>query len=233
MKLQTVPRQSAVDAVVEQLRESIEQGRSLPGDRLPTELELVEQLGVSRTVLREAITRLETIGLLTVQRGRGMFIGDRQTLANCVQLVRSAVAFTPRDLLQFTEFRRAMESYAARRACKLATAEQLVELAAACEAIDLPDQDDEQCMQADLRFHLKVLEITGNELMRNVLEVVQEFSLAAMVQTTPRPRDRQESRERHGRILEAIRRRRPDAAEAAMQAHFDRTVERLRQCQPK
>lgn len=233
MKLQTVPRQSAVDAVVEQLRESIEQGRLLPGDRMPTELELVEQLGVSRTVLREAIGRLETIGLLSVQRGRGMFIGDRQTLSNCVQLVRSAMAFSPRDLLQFTEFRRAMECYAARRAAEIATPDQLAELSAACDAIDLPDQDDVACMQADLRFHLTILEITGNELMRNVLEVVQEFTLAAMVQTTPRPRDRAESRQRHGRILDAIRRRKPEAAEAAMHAHFDHTVERLRQCEPK
>lgn len=233
MKLQTVPRQSAVDAVVDQLRESIEQGRLLPGDRLPTELELVEQLGVSRTVLREAITRLETIGLLTVQRGRGMFIGDRQTLSNCVQLVRSAMAFSPRDLLQFTEFRRAMECYAARRAAEIASPEQLAELTAACDSIDLPNQDDFACMQADLRFHLTILESTGNELMRNVLEVVQEFTLAAMVQTTPRPRDREESRQRHGRILDAIRRRKPEAAEAAMNAHFDRTVERLRQCEQK
>ena len=75
-------------------------------------------MGVSRTVLREAISRLEAIGLLTVRRGRGMFIGDRHSLANCVRLVRSAMAITPGDLVQFTEFRRAVECYAAQRAAQ-------------------------------------------------------------------------------------------------------------------
>lgn len=228
VKLRPVPRKSTVDSVVEQLQGLIEQGRTLPGDRLPTELELVEQLGVSRTVLREAISRLETVGLLTVRRGRGMFIGDRGSLTNCVKLVRTALAITPKDLLEFTEFRRAVECYSARRAAELANPAELAELRALCDGVDADGQTDAECMQADLRFHLKIIELTGNNLMQSVLEVVQEFSLAAMIETTPRPRDHEESRQRHRQILDAIASGDPDAAEAAMEAHFNRTMSRLK-----
>lgn len=232
VRLRPVPRKSTVDSVVEQLRGMIEQGRSTPGERLPTELELVEQLGVSRTVLREAISRLETVGLLTVRRGLGMFVGDQGSLSNCVKLVRTALAFTPKDLLEFTEFRRAVECYAARRAALLANQADLAELQSLCEAIDADGQGDADAMQADLRFHLKIIELTGNQLMRGVLEIVQEFSLAAMIETTPRPRDRQESRHRHGAILAAIASGDPDKAEAAMQSHFETTMARLKLVKP-
>jgi DNA-binding FadR family transcriptional regulator len=66
--------------------------------------------------------------------------------------------------------------------------------------------------------------ITGNELMCSVLEVVQEFVLAAMLKTTPLPRDREQSHRRHLGIVRAIRSSDPDAAEKAMQSHMERTL---------
>src|SRR5262249_41636596 len=83
---------------------------------------------------------------------------------------------------------------------------------------------DEAAMQADFQFHRRLMAITGNELMRNVLEVIQEFVFASMLRTTPKPRDRAASRQRHRRIVEAVRRRDPDAAQKAMLAHMQHTL---------
>lgn len=227
MKLKAIRRSSLVNDVVERLREIIERGELLAGDRLPSESELVEQLGVSRTALREAVGRLETIGVLKVERGRGMFVGDRSSLTSCAKLVRSAMAVSPKELLKYLEFRSAIEYYAVRHVAQSATRVQSDELAELCDQIDRQEHDDVEAIHRDLRFHLRLVELTGNELMRNVMEVIQEFAVASMVQTTPRPRDRRESRQRHLAIVKAIQSRDPAAAEAAMRKHMARTRARL------
>ena len=114
-------RTSLVAEVVTLLREVIEKQGLAPGDRLPTEAELVASLEVSRPVLREAVSQLETLGLVRVRRGLGMFVGDRDSLAGCLKLVRTALAVTPRDLTQLTDLRSALERHGARRAAERAT----------------------------------------------------------------------------------------------------------------
>jgi len=227
LKIKPVRRQSLVDTVVQRIREVIEQGHLQAGDRLPTEAELSQQLGVSRTVVREAVSQLESLGLLSVQRGRGMFVGDGSSLVSCVKMLRGALALSPKELVQFTEFRKAIECYAARRAAERATSEDLAELDALCDEMDRPGHGDLEAMQLDFQFHRRLMALTGNQLMCNVLEVVQEFVLAAMVQTTPKPRDREQSHRRHQGIVQAIRAGDPDAAEKVMQAHMEHTIRML------
>jgi GntR family transcriptional repressor for pyruvate dehydrogenase complex len=227
LKIRPVARQSLVDTVVERIREVIEQGHLRAGDRLPTEAELGEQLGVSRTVVREAVSQLESLGLLSVQRGRGMFVGSGNSLAGCMKMLRTALALSSKELVQFTEFRKAIECYAARRAAELATPEDLAELDALCDEMDREGHSDLEAMQLDFQFHRRLMAITGNELMCSVLEVVQEFVLAAMMRTTPQPRDREHSHRRHLGIVRAIRAGDPDAAEKVMQAHMEHTVRML------
>jgi GntR family transcriptional repressor for pyruvate dehydrogenase complex len=224
LKVKPVKRDSLVDTVVARIREVIEQGRLRAGDRLPTEAELGEQLGVSRTVVREAVSQLESLGLLSVRRGRGMFVGDGSGLSRCVKVLRTALALSPRELVQFTEFRKAIECHAARRAAELATAQDLADLQALCDDMDRPGREYLEAMRLDFQFHRRLMAITGNELMCSVLEVIQEFVLAAMVQTTPNPRDRANSHRRHLAILRAVRSGDPDAAEGAMRAHMEHTV---------
>jgi len=77
---------SRVDQVATQLREFVEAGQIAPGARLPSEAEMSAQLCISRNVLREAIKRLESIGLLSVRRGLGTFVGDRGTLSATAKL---------------------------------------------------------------------------------------------------------------------------------------------------
>ena len=220
-------RTSLVAEVVTLLREAIEKRGLEPGDRLPTEAELVDSLEVSRPVLREAISQLETLGLVRVRRGRGMFVGDRDTLAGCLKLVRSAIAVTPRDLTQLTELRGALESHGARRAAERADRADVAELEELCDAMDRADLPYEEAIGLDFAFHRRLIEVGGNDLIVNVMSVLQEFIVEAMLQTTPRPRDRAVSRRLHRAIVDAVRRGDPDAAERAMGEHMTVTRERL------
>jgi GntR family transcriptional repressor for pyruvate dehydrogenase complex len=225
--METLRRSSLVAEVVTLLRDVIESRGLAPGDRLPTEAELVASLEVSRPVLREAVSQLETLGLIRVRRGLGMFVGDRDSLAGCLKLVRSAMAITPRDLTQFADLRSALEHHGARRAAELATGDEVAELQALCDAMDRRDLPYDEAIRIDFAFHRRLVEITGNELMVNVMSVLQEFIVEAMLQTTPQPRDRSVSRRLHRAIVEAVRRGDPDAAERAMREHMEVTRARL------
>lgn len=220
MKLQPIPRRSLVDQVADRLRHLIDQGGLGSGDRLPGEMELVEQLKVSRPVLREAISRLESVGLITVRRGQGMYVGDRGSIRSCVQLIRSSMTIAPKDVSHFTELRTAIEVRAARRAAELRTPEDVAELEALSEQMDGEDQDYLDAIRLDFQFHRKIVDIVGNDVMSNVMEVIHDFVMAGMVHTTPNPRNRARSRKLHGTILDAIRTGDADAAEAAMKFHM-------------
>ncbi len=223
----SIRRGSLVSEVVTLLRDVIETKGLDPGDRLPTEAELVKSLEVSRPVLREAISQLESLGLVRVRRGLGMFVGDRDSLAGCLKLARTAMVVTPRDLTQFADLRSALEHHGARRAAERATETDVAELEALCDEMDRPDLPYEEAIGVDFAFHRKLIEITGNELMLNVISVLQQFIGEAMPQTMPRPRDRSVSRRLHRAILEAVRNGDADAAEGAMREHMEVTRARL------
>ena len=224
---ESLRRSSLVAEVVTLLREVIEKKGLEPGDRLPTEADLVASLEVSRPVLREAISQLETLGLVQVRRGLGMFVGDRDSLASCLKLVRTAMAVTPRDLIQLADLRTALEIHASRQAAERATAADVAELQVLCDAMDRADLPYEEAIGLDFAFHRRLIAASGNELTLNVMSVLQEFIVEGMLQTTPRPRDRTVSRRLHRAILEAVRGGDSDAAEAAMRKHMEVTRRRL------
>lgn len=228
-RIKPVRKQSLVDTVVERIRAVITSGDYGPGSRLPTETELIKQLEVSRTVLREAIGRLEAMGLVTVRGSRGMFVGDTGSLLSCVKLVRSALTITPAELIKFTVFRRAIECEAVRFAAEKASAADIAELEELTEEIGRPELDHLEAFHIDLRFHRKLLELTGNELMLNVMEVVREFVLATIVEGAPPRRNPAITQRGHTAIVEAIRARDADAAELAMRTHMDDVLESLRE----
>jgi GntR family transcriptional repressor for pyruvate dehydrogenase complex len=220
-------RESLVDHVVGKLRQLIQNHSFAPGTRLPSELELVAELKVSRTVLREAVRQLGAVGLIEVRHGQGMFVGDGTVVSGGVELVRSSLALAPRDLTQFLDLRAALECYAVRRAAERAGPEATAELEAFCRQMDQPGLPYGQTIELDFAFHRKLFEVAGNPLMLGVLGVLQELIVAGMLQTTPNPRDRSVSQDLHYAIVDAVRNHDVAGAEAAMREHMRITGERL------
>ncbi|MBP7935459.1 MAG: FadR family transcriptional regulator [Phycisphaerae bacterium] len=217
-----------VSAVAGRLRSLIVEGGYSAGDRLPSELELMKRWQVSRPVLREAVNRLAAVGLLTVRHGSGTFVAQREWLSSCVKLVGSSMAIGPRELMQFVEFRRVLEGYAARKAAMVAEPEQVTALGQALEeALGVVARRSPQAMEADFRFHCMLVEIGGNPLMRNLLELLHEFSMAGMRRTQPAAMSDPQGAEIHRAIVRAIRDRSPGAAERAVHAHMDLLITRL------
>ena len=189
MQIEAIARQTTADLVVERIAQVIRERKLSAGERLPGEHELVEQLRVSRPVLREALARLQSMGLIDIQRGRGTFVGSATSLANCVRLLRSAVTISPQELRSYAELRSAIEVQAVRQAAERATDADIAELAAFVRRLDDDDLPYPEALELDFQFHRKVLEVAGNPLMQNLMEVIYEFVLTQMARTTPSPRD--------------------------------------------
>ena len=195
---------------------------------MPGELELVEQLQVSRPVLREALARLQGLGLIEIQRGNGTFVASRDRLANCVQLLRTAVTLAPRELLSYAELRAAVEVQAVRQAAERATSEDVAALKRMLKELNSVDRPYEELLEIDFRFHRRILQAAGNELMQNLMEVIYEFVVTQMAKITPSPRENKLGRRLHREIVAAIADHDPDAAERAMREHMEVVLLRLK-----
>jgi GntR family transcriptional repressor for pyruvate dehydrogenase complex len=228
MQIGAIERQTTADLVVERIAHVIKEQNLSAGERLPGEHELVEQLKVSRPVLREALARLQSMGLVDIQRGRGTFVGNRTSLANCVRLLRSAVTISPQELRSYAELRTAIEVQAARQAAELATEDDVAELAAILKQLDDQNLPYAEALELDFRFHRRLIDIAGNPLMQNMIEVIYEFVLTQMVRTTPSPRENKLGRRLHREIVAAIADHDADSAERVMREHMEVVLSRLK-----
>ena len=155
-----VPAERLSDRLAALLASRIESGELKPNDRLPTEQELAERHGVSRTVVREAVSRLKSMGMLISRQGSGVFVAP--------QAAARPLAFDPAVLhsleavVQVVEVRRALEGEVAALAARRATPEQLVAIQQALQAIDDAVARGGDGVDEDLLFHRCVATATGN-----------------------------------------------------------------------
>jgi len=213
------------ELVVERLRRAIHIGTYMPGDRLPPERSLAEQLGVSRTTVREAIRVLEGQGYVEIRRGAagGVILLDRgQTEERLGPIIRERLP----ELEEIVDFRIAVECRAARLAAIRRTDEDLAKLAAALETME-HGLEGATFRAADSAFHLGIAEAARNSWMRRAIE---DARIAMLL-----PYDKvaehvfRTAQIQHREILDAIRRRDPIAAERATEAHIEITRRDLRQ----
>ncbi|WP_329280873.1 FadR/GntR family transcriptional regulator [Streptomyces sp. NBC_00691] len=164
MALRATGRTSLVDSVVDQLRTQLADGEWAVGDRVPTEHELAQQLGVGRNTVREAVRVLVHAGLLESRQGNGTFVRSTADPAAVLRGVRHAGAA---DVL---ELRVALEAEAARLAAARRDTHDLLRLRAALTTLR---EEGDRNADADLAFHLAVVGATHNTAF---VEVYRFFS---------------------------------------------------------
>jgi GntR family transcriptional regulator, transcriptional repressor for pyruvate dehydrogenase complex len=209
--------------VVGLIRARILSGELTPGSRLPSEPRLVEELGVSRTVVREAVSRLQAEGLVETQHGRGSFV-----LAVPEPTPLGATDGSPSEVL---ELRLGLESEAAALAAVRAGATDRAAIGAALDA--LTDADLRDLVEADFRFHRAVAVAGGNRLIVDVLDSLGPrmglLLRAGSGQSRTDPEHVSRVDAEHRAIAEAVLARDPETARAAMRVHLATTRRRLGQ----
>lgn len=223
-----VERPRLSDAVYGQLLEEIMAGRFSAGERLPPETRLAQRFAVSRPVVREALQRLQTDGVVISRQGSGTYV-QRSPSQRVAELTQH---YTLHDVLQSLELRMAIEELSARLAARHRSEEQMRAIEEAARALAGTMQQESQAKEADYAFHRAIAVASGNPLLVETLDQLSERVKGAMYVTLSLTRQASEQRrarvlDEHDRIVHAIRIGDPESAAIAMRYHLDQVRNRL------
>jgi DNA-binding FadR family transcriptional regulator len=220
----------ASSEVVRQIKEAILDGRLKPGDRLSSERELTDQLGVSRVTVRDALRTLETSGLIDVRVGArgGAFVRvpapDRvgEGLAN--MLMMSSI-----EPVEVTEARMIFELGTIPLVCQRATDDDIAALSEICERSDLALRAGELDVALSAEFHARLAQSTHNTAIGLVIDSFLDPLMSSLAQARAiDPRMGDYGIAEHWELVHAIRDRDVGTARSVMLRHLSRTAARLR-----
>lgn len=217
--------------VAEKLREMIRRRKLKPGDRIPTEAELGQTYGVSRTVIREAIISLRSEGLLVARQGIGVFIAAPS--AARFEVDWNAIRTLPKTIMVM-ELRLAVEVEAAGLCALRRTKSEAVDIRRRMEKVDAEQQDPRTAnILYDYQFHLAIAKASRNphihELLKYMAPVVMpRVKLAAIVDDSSKDAYYRMIHAEHAAIVAAIEAKDDVAARKHMRAHIAAAIERLR-----
>ncbi|MCG8403468.1 MAG: FadR family transcriptional regulator [Firmicutes bacterium] len=214
--------------VVEYIRKLIEEGKLKPGDRLPTEREMAEKFGVSRTVIRDAVKTLTGLGVLEVKHGIGIFaaVPDSQSIAR--QL--SGLLFYREDTINnLFEVRMLLETEAAGWAAERRNREDLELLFENARSHkSIAESGDVKTMgELDRSFHILVANATGNPVIIRLMKNLLDLFMVSNQQTLTITGRALQSVEEHRQICAAIKKKDVAKARLAMTKHLTSVVESL------
>ncbi len=211
------------DQIVSQILKLIKEGRLKPGDSLPSERTMAGDFGVSRPPLREALKTLEAMGFLEIRQRHGVRVKSL-TGPDFYNPLAAALDNDESMVLQLIEIRKIFEAWAAETAARVATDEELEELGNIYREIERDYENDALGVDADVRLHLAIYRATHNTVLSHLAFTLLE--LLRQAQTVTRElmlRDKANKAEllrQHEAIVEAVRRRNPRKARAAVLAHL-------------
>jgi GntR family transcriptional repressor for pyruvate dehydrogenase complex len=225
-----------VHELVDSLSESIRNCVIRPGEKLPTESEIMAAHGVSRTVVREAISSLQAAGMVQTRHGIGTFARVART--GLEFRLDPATTVTVRDILAMLELRISLETEAAALAAARRTEQQLSQMRSALALFKKSLESGSDTADADFEFHLQVAYATEN---RYFADVMSHLGIATIPSSRGPAVDTAAGEIRvaylrlvdqaHETIYDAILRRDPEGARAAMRAHLTHSRDRLRRAQ--
>jgi len=205
------------------------------GSQLPSEQAMAEAFGVSRTVIREAISRLKSEGLIQTRQGRGAFVrADRLDVPFRIDLDSEDVAGS---LLHIIELRQGLDAEIAYLAAQRRKRDQMATIRKALSDIDRASRAGQDAVAEDLAFHLSIARATGNPLFPELLRFLSRFLYAA-VRVTRANEDRrteffEQVRVEHAAIADAVNRQDPEAAATAAKTHMLNAALRLKSADPE
>jgi GntR family transcriptional repressor for pyruvate dehydrogenase complex len=209
----------ASDEVLAVLIDALRGGLYEPGDPLPPERDLALRLGISRSVLREAIEVLRQAGIVTVRRGSGggAFVVSTEKIAEVSAEIRGDTRASLQSLL---EVRRPLECYAAALASERATEDDLTELQRLVAMLTEVDERPGEFWEVDIRFHFLVAEASKNQSLPEFLREVFTRLDAIRDQFPFAYVPHGEAIANQADTLAALRSRNPNRAVRAMDAHL-------------
>ena len=201
-------------------------GHVKPGERLPPERKLAEALGVGRGVVREALKSLTLLGLVEVRQGDGTYV-KRAESELLPQAIEWGLLLGPHRVLDLVEARRHLEVIVAGLAAERRDDAALGDLHRLLDEMRSAQGDAARFVAADVAFHLRIAEATGNDTFYQIMLSIRSLLQAWISRVMHAASDYRPSFDDHIPILEAIEGRRVATARKAMERHMERATARL------
>jgi DNA-binding FadR family transcriptional regulator len=226
-----LPRRRLSDEAAERILTWLRAGAVEPGGLLPSERELCARFGVGRTTVREALQRLDQMGLVAVsQGGRARVIQPTAEglIAQISGSARHLLAGSPASLAALKETRLLLETAVVRLAAERATEDGIARLMARHRTLETCVEETggplrmDRFLAADMAFHVELAVCTGNEVLVAVTRAACAFLAEFHIDLVRLPGAERLTLAEHGEILAAVAGHDGDAAEAAMRAHLTR-----------
>ena len=222
----TIATTSRSDLVEQQLREHIVTNHLVPGHKLPSESELSNGLGVSRTAIREGLKSLEAVGAITTHQGKGSFVRQFDSAAIADNLAIS-LSFDQPSLREILEIRKMLETAFLSQAASLLGEDDLAALDELADRMRLRLKKPTTFLQEDMEFHRVLFRKLNNRILLNILEVfwklfgrIEEGSQHTVDQLT-------DAVNQHQAITNALRKKQVSRAERLLEAHFRDAEQRI------
>jgi GntR family transcriptional repressor for pyruvate dehydrogenase complex len=191
-----------------------------PGDKLPSERELAESLGVSRSSIRDAIRSLELMGMVEPRQGAGTIVREISS-DSLVNPLANALKRKEELIGELLDFRKMLEPPLAARAATRISADELSEMEEILQRQEKKQSNGEAAVAEDAEFHYSIALASGNSVVLKVLDTLMDLlrdTRERSLQVEGRP---QKSLAGHRRILAALKRHDAEAAKAAMRRHIE------------
>jgi GntR family transcriptional repressor for pyruvate dehydrogenase complex len=230
-------RARLIENIISEIKNKIIQGELKDGDMLASQDELAKTMGVSRASLREALNRLELMGLIESKQGRGTFVRT-MVHTDFMNPLTSFLAMNRESALDLLEARRHIEGAVAALAANNASEDDLEKLEQALIGMDQAcrSEDLKNFIAMDVQFHMLVAECSRNQVMAKITEIIRGllhqlihrffYTVASSVSETM-----SRTIMLHRNVYEAIRRRDAQSAQRHMEIHIMDVKERILQSQ--
>ncbi|HKM42998.1 MAG TPA: FadR/GntR family transcriptional regulator [Limnochordia bacterium] len=226
MAIDRIPRQQAWQQVARQLQVLIVQGHWEKGEKLPGEIELAKQLGVSRSTLREALRALSSNGLVKIKHGEGNFAWYPE-VEEYLNPLMPRLLVEREDILAIMEGRSMVEVQTARLAATRASETELAELTSLLDRMEASIDDRREFAHYDHAFHKQIAIATNNSVIIKIYEAIEVFLVSQQLEIV----DYEDAIERgvndHRAILSAIVSGDEQQAADAMRKHMKHTYQAI------
>lgn len=219
-------RQKLSDQVFDRLRERIEAGDFAPGELMPSERDLMEQFGVGRPAVREALQQMNTLGLITIAQGGRARVNQLSTdtvIGNMDSLARLLLSSSPTDLEHLKQARRMFELGMIRIAAECAADSDIAALRSLVEKQRAALSNMNGFIRVDLEFHLRIAQISGNPIFLGLSDAMLGWLFNYHSDLLHWTGKEKTTLVEHSKIVDAIERHDVDQAVDAMRAHLDRS----------
>ena len=218
---------TVVEQAIEKIYDLIREQNLKENDRLPSERNLAQMLGISRPSLREAIRVLDMMGVIKVEQGNGIIIETSQLSESLIKPLSFALLLNKRVFLELFEARKIIEVECAGLAASRATEEQVKEMFSIFKSLEENKDNREKSITYEIELHECIADASKNLVLKKILTSIKDLLKGSRYMTVPSYGVTAETRKNHSRLIKAISERNSNEARKIMLEHLNSVSRRL------